>query len=152
MKNSESFENELKVVLQQICIVESWKYAELWIPDGDILRYSSTQYMVSQELEIFKEESKGFTFAKGAGLPGRVWMSCEPEWIEDISLEPAIYYRSHIAKQVGLKAALGVPIISSQEVIAVLCFYNDRAQPENEKMVAEVSDEFQSLMIKYSIC
>jgi signal transduction protein with GAF and PtsI domain len=143
---TEDFEAELTNILEQSCQAEGWKYAEVWVPDGRVLRCHASHYMASEQLAVFRNESEEFTFTAGSGLPGRVWMLETPEWIENVTLEPAIYYRSDIAKKVGLKAALGVPILAKGEVIAVLAFYRDEAQPPNESLIAECCDRIQSLI------
>lgn len=142
----DNLQADLTNILKQICESTGWKYAEVWIPDSKLMRPHPAYYMVSEELADFRKESESFTFAAGAGLPGRVWMMQKPEWIENVELEPAIYYRSHLAKQAGLKAGLGVPILASGEVVAVVAFYNDVAIPPNEDVIAEFSDKIKSLI------
>lgn len=144
--NTDNLEADLTLLLQQICQSANWKYGEVWIPDGKLLRSHPAYYIASEELAEFRKESETFTFTAGAGLPGRVWLMQQPEWIENVSIEPAIYYRSHLAKKVGLKAALGVPIVESGSAIAVLVFYNDKAEPPNENLIAEFSDRIKSLL------
>lgn len=141
-----SFEAELTNMLEQICQAEGWKYGEVWIPDGDLLICHPAYYIASAQLADFRKESEKFTFALGAGLPGRVWLMANPEWIENVSLEPAIYYRAYAAAKVGLKAALGVPMLAQGEVAAVLVFYSDQALPPNESLIAECSAQIQSLL------
>jgi signal transduction protein with GAF and PtsI domain len=137
---TENFETQLTIILKELCESDGWKYGEVWIPDGKLLRCHPSYYMASEQLASFRRESETFTFTVGAGLPGRVWLLQQPEWIENVSLEPAIYYRSHLAKKVGLKAAVGVPILVSDAVVAVLILYNDEAKPPNEKLMVELSD------------
>jgi GAF domain-containing protein len=149
MTGTDSFEADLTTILEQTCQAIGWQYGEVWIPDGDLLHCHPAHYLASPQLSLFREESEGFMFAAGAGLPGRVWLTQEPEWIDNVSLEPAIYYRAYIAKKVGLKAALGVPILASGAVLAVLIFYSDQAQPPTESLIATFSDQIRSLMAQY---
>nr|WP_275974352.1 GAF domain-containing protein [Argonema galeatum] len=142
---------DLTNILKQICETSGWKYGEVWIPDSKLMRLHPAYYMVSEELADFRKESESFTFAAGAGLPGRVWMMQKPEWIENVELEPAIYYRSHLAKKAGLKAGLGVPILASGEVVAVVAFYNDVAIPPNEELIAEFNDRIQTLILEFKL-
>jgi signal transduction protein with GAF and PtsI domain len=137
----------LTYILQEICLSMGWKYGEAWVPDGDVLRCHPAYYMASQEIASFRRESEDFTFRSGAGLPGRVWLLQEPEWIENVSEQPAIYYRSHIAKPVGLKAAVGVPIQEAGNVKMVLVFYSDRIQPPSETAIANLMAQIQSLLM-----
>lgn len=133
-------------VLEQICRIRGWRYGEIWVPDQDVLRCHPAVYMDTSELAEFRRLSEEFTFRAGAGLPGRVWMFQEAEWIENVSEQPAIYYRSHLAKSAGLKAAVGIPIIEAGEVKAVLVFYSDQIQPADEQLIAALKDQIQSLI------
>ncbi len=146
---TDTFEAALTISLQEICQAADWQYGEVWFPDGDLLRCHPAHYLASEQLAEFRKASVDYMFAPGAGLPGRVWILQEPEWIENVSLEPAIYYRSHLAKRVGLKAALGVPVLRRGEVLAVLVFYSEQAQPPDDRIIATFSDRIQSLMAQY---
>jgi signal transduction protein with GAF and PtsI domain len=139
-------ETELMQMLKQICESAGWKYGEMWVPKNDLLQCHPAYYMADEKYAEFRQESETFTFGLGAGLPGRVWLTQQKEWIENASLEPSIYYRSHLAKKVGLKAALGVPIIESGSVLAVVVFYNDIAEHLDEKGIGELSDRIKSLI------
>lgn len=143
---TDNSETELKLILKQICESARWKYGEVWLPKNDLLQSHPAYYMADEKYADFRKESETFTFGLGAGLPGRVWLTQQSEWIENASLEPSIYYRSHLAKKVGLKAALGVPIVESGGVVAVVVFYNDIAEHLDEKLIADVSDRIKYLI------
>ena len=143
---TDNSETELTLILKQICESAGWKYGEMWVPKNDLLQSHRAYYMADEKYADFRKESETFTFGLGAGLPGRVWLTQQSEWIENASLEPSIYYRSHLAKKAGLKAALGVPIIESGSVVAVVVFYNDIAEHIDEKQIGEMSDRIKSLI------
>lgn len=151
MTQTDTLEAALTQTLERICQDAGWQYGEVWTPDGDLLQCHPAHYIASSQLTSFRQESQDFTFAIGAGLPGRVWLTQEPEWIDDVSIEPAIYYRAYLAKKVGLKAALGVPILAEDEVVAVLIFYNDQAHPPTESLIATFSNLIRPLMAQYKL-
>ncbi|HEY9601767.1 MAG TPA: PAS domain-containing protein, partial [Allocoleopsis sp.] len=81
-------------------------------------------------LEEFRCESCSVTFAPGAGLPGRIWSSQQPEWLEDFSQEPSqLFGRHEIATAVGFKAGFGIPILVNDQVLAILVFFKREATP-----------------------
>ena len=133
-------ETSLTQLLKQICESAGWKYSEIWVPKNDLLQCHRAYYIADEKYAEFRKESESFTFGLGAGLPGRVWLTQQSESIENVSLEPSIYYRSHLAKKFGLKAALGVPILESGAVVAVVVFYNDIAEHLSENTIIEWSD------------
>lgn len=139
---SANFHSALGVTLQQVCNFTGWKFGEAWIPNSDrtLLECSPAWYGASQNLSKFRRLSESYTFALGAGLPGRVWASKQPEWIQDVSLEPETFFlRKNFVLEVGFKGGLGIPIVDGDRVLAVLVFFMFEACDENQRLVEIVS-------------
>lgn len=137
-----NFHSALAVTLQQVCNFTGWKFGEAWIPNSDrtLLECSPAWYGASQNLEKFRQLSEGYTFAPGAGLPGRVWESKQPEWIQDVSIEPEkMFLRKSFVLEVGFRAGLGIPIVDGEQVLAILVFFMFEACDENKRLVEIVS-------------
>ncbi|MBD2204640.1 PAS domain S-box protein [Calothrix sp. FACHB-1219] len=128
----------LSMVLRLICQNIDWDFGEAWIPsdDGAILEHSLGWYGDRNNLEEFCLESKSLKLALGEGLPGRVWQSKQPEWIEDISrVAQPIFLRSPQATNLGLKAVFGVPIIAANKVLALLVFFKSTAMSVDKRLL-----------------
>lgn len=127
ISQSADFESAIANILRFLCNAIGWSFAEAWIPsaDGTVLEHSQSWYASDQNLEVFGRESNQFVFARGVGIPGRIWLTKQMEWREDISncVNP-VFLRSQIAAKSGLKACFGVPIRAEGEVLAVLVFYH----------------------------
>lgn len=145
------FNAALAVVLRRVCEVTGWNYGEAWIPrhDGAVLECSSAWYGSRPSLAPFRQVSEAMTFAPNKGLPGRVWISQQPEWIPDVSIQTdAFFLRAKIAKTCGLRAGFGIPIINTDSlrhgdadsVIAVLVFFMEESGAENPQLVELVED------------
>ncbi len=90
----------------------------------------------SLPLSEFRRHSETFTFAPDTGLPGRVWSSRQPVWLTDVStLTTTIFARSPQAKNCGLKAGFGVPILANDQVLAVLVFFMFESRQEDRRLV-----------------
>ena len=63
-----------------------WDVAGLWMVDESVglLRYAGGWSEVDADLIAFRRVSERLTFAPGIGLPGTVWETNEPVWIEDV--------------------------------------------------------------------
>lgn len=123
---SADFHSALEVILHQVGETIGWDLGEAWIPDaaGIVLESSRGWYASSPGLASFRSESEKLTFPLNIGLPGRVWASKQPEWVEDFSQAGyPEFIRSEIALDTGFKAACGVPILVGDEVLAVLVFF-----------------------------
>jgi PAS domain S-box-containing protein len=119
------FHSALEVILHQVGKTIRWDVGEAWIPDaeGTVLQSAPGWYASNARMESFRSQSEQLTFAKNIGLPGRVWASKQPEWVEDISQGYPHFLQSEIALEVGFKAGFGVPILVGDEVLAVLVFF-----------------------------
>ena len=132
----------LAAVLRLVCITIQWNYGDAWIPndDGTALECSQGWYASDASFSQFRQESLMFKFAPNVGLQGRIWVSKQAEWIEDISLEEnQTFLRSEIAANVSLKAAFGVPILVNNQVLAILIFYKKTPAPINSRLIELVS-------------
>jgi len=133
-----NFEEAIAVTLQKVCQTIGWNFAEAWVPDPQdtTLLPSSAWYGSTEALLSFREASLGHTFVRHTGVPGRVWATQQPEWTQDVSQQPLnVFLRADVAKQVGLKSALGVPIVANEIVIAVFVFFTFDAHQEDKRMV-----------------
>ncbi|MEG5060117.1 adenylate/guanylate cyclase domain-containing protein [Microcoleus sp. A2-C5] len=122
---SVDFNSALEVILHQVGETIGWDLGEAWIPNskGTALQSARGWYASSANMESFRTQSEQLTFPMNIGLPGRVWASKQPEWVEDISQGYPLFIRSKIALDIGFKAGFGVPILVGDEVLAVLVFF-----------------------------
>ncbi|KAF3887062.1 MULTISPECIES: diguanylate cyclase domain-containing protein [Nostocales] len=137
-----SIDSALKSVLALICQTIGWDLGEAWIvnSEGTALECSQGWYARAPELSKFRDESQKLTFCPNVGLPGRIWVSKQPEWLFDVSEdEDNIFYHCHLARRVGLKAAFGVPILFNEEFLAVLVFLSNNAMAPQSRVLELVT-------------
>jgi PAS domain S-box-containing protein len=135
---SRDFYAALGVALQKVCEATGWDFGEAWVPkaDGTVLECSPAWFSKTKNLDRFRNASESLTFAPDVGLPGRVWVTKNPEWRRDVSAESnQIYLRAQIAKEAGLKAALGIPLLTTDGVLAVLVFYMFESKDEDQRLI-----------------
>ncbi|ASC73774.1 uncharacterized protein XM38_047460 [Halomicronema hongdechloris C2206] len=128
---ADDFEVALEVVLGYLCELTRWDCGEIWLPtaDGQHLRAGSICCYSPDDIQGFRQASTQITFAPDQSLPGRVWSRCQPEWIADISgTVPGEFLRLQPALNDGIRAALGVPILADQQVVAVLVLLSRQVQ------------------------
>ena len=131
----------LDVVLRRVCEKTGWVLGQAWVPnpDGTALECGPVCFCSGEGgLKKFRVASEGSHFRPGVGLPGRVWELKRPAWIEDVTQDPN-FPRTKAAAKVGLKAAVGIPILSGDEVIAVIEFFLHESRAENERLVEVIT-------------
>ncbi len=96
----------------------------LWMLDhrAAVLKCAETWSVEGFCADGFLQVSRDITFAKGAGLPGRVWGTGEPIWIPDVSKDPA-FPRAATAAQIGLRGAFAFPIVTANGLGGVMEFF-----------------------------
>jgi PAS domain S-box-containing protein len=67
----------------------------------------------------FRQICGRLTFEAGAGLPGRVWVSGDPEWVPDIAAH-ADFPRAELAAETGLRSAAAVPLVAGGAAVGVV--------------------------------
>ncbi|QLH81716.1 PAS domain S-box protein [Halosimplex pelagicum] len=140
--DADGFREGVETTLEAVCARTRWAYGEAWVPaaDGAALEHL-VGHAESERLEPFLRASRDVTFDAGEGLPGRVWASASAEWIPDAAAEPAsVFHRTALADEVGLQAALGVPIETDDGVVAVLIFFLRERRAADEELVEAVTD------------
>ena len=127
-------------ILQAICTALEWDLGEMWIFDQQdgVLRNSEIWHMLSLKIREFKSATKHITFPAQVGLPGRVWESAKPLWIEDV-VHDTKFVRASIAEREGLHGAFGFPIISGREVLGVICFFSHEIRKPDRDLLDMMS-------------
>ncbi len=158
---AEDFNTALSSILRSCCEFISWDLAEAWVPnvDGTYLEYfpdqctgnACCQNSDAQDwgLEEFRRQNLQITFAPGVGLPGKIWQSKQPEWIEDVVAPSETFVRQQLAGAAGLKAGFGVPILVNDQVLAILVFYKKSVipvRPQLMKLLNAVTAQVASLI------
>lgn len=130
----------LLVVMEHICHRTGWDHGEAWLPneDGTRLMHSPTWFSLRSDVEHFATASSAMSFARGEGLPGMVWERGQPLWVHDLSRFPP-YLRAGLARDVGLDAAVAIPILARGAVVAVLVFHTSVLEAEDERLTALVA-------------
>ena len=133
---AEDLSSALEVVLRDVCEKTGWVLGHAWVPNpsGTALDLASVWYCGDGELKPFRAASDASHFEPGVGLPGRVWESKKPAWVENVTDDPN-FPRSAAARIAGLKTGVGIPILSGNQVIAVLEFFMRESRAQNERLL-----------------
>ena len=100
-----------------------WVVGVFWIvdPDSDVLRIAGRWCVADPVLERFIRVTEQTAFKRGVGLPGRVWDSGEPAWVEDVVRDPS-FPRADAARSANLHGALAFPVRAGTDVLGVVEF------------------------------
>lgn len=87
-----------------------------------------------KKFSTFKKVTDKTSFDNGKGLPGRILKNGKPAWIKDV-MKDKNFPRNTLAKNLGVKAGFGFPVLVKKEVVAVMEFFSEEAIEPNEYLL-----------------
>jgi PAS domain S-box-containing protein len=132
-------------ILQAVCENTGLQIGAFWEIDvgAKVLRCLETWHVPSADLPCFEATLRSITFSQGVGLPGRVWETGKPLWIQNLA-SYANFPRAPEAAKVGLHAGLGFPILIGSTVRGVYEFFGrEIGQPDTDllEMFAAIGEQ-----------
>jgi PAS domain S-box-containing protein len=140
LAESANLEAAAPAILSAICETQNWNYGGVWLVDepDQVLRNTGVWNRPGAESPAFEEASRGLTFAKGMGLPGRVWAQGAAVWIPDVSKD-LNFPRAVEAGSEGLHGAFGFPLSSNSHVLGVIEFFSREVRAPDDELLQMMS-------------
>ena len=136
-------EESLQHCVDTVCRLSGWPVGHVYLPGGgDHLVSADIWHLAVEEHEEFRVVTDRTTFARGVGLPGRIWESGKPAWIPNIQ-EDTNFPRNKLCAELSLRGAFGFPIKIRNETVAILEFFTGREMLPDEcllQLVASVGE------------
>ena len=123
-------------LMQAIAGNLDWEVGNIWIVDrvADLLRCVEFWNAPGFAAPEFEAACRRTTFARGVGLPGRVWESGRVGWIADITKD-ADFPRAAAAAHDGLRWGFALPITSSEGMHGVIDFYRREGEEPDDDLL-----------------
>lgn len=137
---AQDINSAILLVLGHVCQRTGWDYGEAWLAsaDGGRLERCPSWFSLRGDLGGFARFSADLSFVPGEGLPGMVWESGRPAWVNDLAELPS-YIRMEEAREAGLRAGVAIPVLANQSIVAVLAFHCRELGPEDERLTALIA-------------
>lgn len=132
---SDSLDEAAPLILGAIADTEGWDFGALWERDetAGVLRCRDIWRRPGLPLDGLEARSREISFARGTGLPGRVWEAGETLLIPDLAADPG-YLRAPLALAAGLRSAVGFPLLQGGQVVGVIDFLATDERAADEKL------------------
>ncbi len=131
-------------ILRLITQAIDWDMGEAWIPrdantddlEAGTLEYRADWYRDEENFREFRQFSRQTKFGFGVAVPGTIWATQKPIWIEDFTKDDQeIFHRSVISDGCGLRAIFGLPIVHGGKVLAVINFARRLPSPRDAHLL-----------------
>jgi PAS domain S-box-containing protein len=113
-----------------------WDFGAWWnaSDEDQTLRCVGTWRSASLGNDAFGFLTRQSAFARGEGLPGRVWETGEPAWISDLSDDPD-FPRAAGAAKAGLRSGFAFPLRSGRGALGAIEMFTTRATDPDEELL-----------------
>jgi phosphoserine phosphatase RsbU/P len=133
---AQDLDTALELVLRTVCETSGWAIGQAWLPSRDhlVLNWTSAWHRPDARLARFRAASQKFHFKPGEGLPGQVWEALEPVWLPNVSLGGDMP-RGPVAREVGIVAAVGIPVLADETLVAAIEFLLMERRQQDVRMI-----------------
>ena len=117
-----------------------WDAGSIWtvLKHDDVLRCTDFWNRDVVDAKEFETRTRELRCPKGIGLPGRVWESGEPAWIDDVALDRN-FPRGRSATEAGLHSGFAFPVKIEGEVIGVIELFTRSLLKRDDKLLEMMS-------------
>jgi signal transduction histidine kinase len=136
LSDATDLQQALPQILEAICQSIEWPAAVGWKIDqpANLLRCAAVWHSGSAKIDQFILLSKNSTFGKSIGLPGRVWASGQPVWIENVGKSEK-FERVNEAWAAGFHGAFAFPIRIGEEDLGVIECFSKKVEPRDNALL-----------------
>jgi PAS domain S-box-containing protein len=124
-------------ILEAICDSSECDLAAVWLAEGDKIRCVTTWHRSKTQFPEFEKLTARSEFWRGEGLPGRIWATNQPAWIEDVGQDNNLP-RLATAMREGIRSAIGFPITTQRGAVGAIEFFSGEERQRD--------DEFMTMM------
>ncbi len=123
-------------ILRVLCESLKFDLGEIWQinPASNRLVHARSWSASARRFLQFQAISQTLQFRCGEGLPGRVWDTHAPEWIEDVT-ESRSFTRAGAAISAGLRCGFAVPLGLFQKSFGVIAFFSQDRKALDEELI-----------------
>ena len=135
---TETLEDALQKSVDIVCQMIDWPVGHAYVPSSSTMgRLEPTKIWHLHDEKLFanlRRVTEQTSFVSGEGLPGRVWESGKPAWIEDVQQDNN-FPRNRLCKDLGVRGCFGFPVKIRGEIIAILEFFHQREVSHDDTLL-----------------
>jgi len=103
------------------------------------MRCTQVWHPESLPLPGMQRPIRNTVFARGEGIPGRVWARNRPVWIADITQHPGLHRAAAMGEH-GLRTVFAFPIRLNEEVLGVISIFSRQVLPPDKCLLQMLKD------------
>jgi PAS domain S-box-containing protein len=136
LAQASTLEELTPAVLEALGTSLGWDVGAVHVVEhDDRLGCVATWVRPGHDASEFVAATERLAFARGEGLPGRVWEAAEPIWIDDFATAPGLP-RGEMAARASLHAAIGFPMRVGGAVLGVVELFGHEVRRPDEAVLS----------------
>lgn len=135
-----SLDQAMPLCLRSFCEQFEFTVGAFWCVKEGEDRLSPYSLYARESMPEFEKGTRSMQFAKGEGLPGRVWASGAPSWVADVQRDGR-FPGAHISSYDNLNSALAFPVTIGEHFYGVFEFFARSIKKPDQRTL----DSFQVL-------
>jgi GAF domain-containing protein len=151
-----TMDDAIRNLVREIAQTFGWEVGIAWkpYPAAKVLRSRFAWSSERTEARQFEETSAKMEMPFGVGLPGRVYLSGQAEWMSEVTTTPEERFpRAEAARKAGLHSAIAFPLRAGADTIVVVEFFSrSKRAPAEEgvQMTSALRAELEGLLRRLS--
>lgn len=133
-----ALEDAARITIERVCAYTGWPVGHAYYVDEasphELTPTAIWSLTDGARYKSFMELSEHLRLREGVGLPGRVLASRKPAWIVDVTMDPN-FLRAKAARAVGLHAAFAFPVLTGNDLVAVIEFLAESSSEPDERLL-----------------
>lgn len=136
LSESGSVADASRPILKAVCRILGWEVGVFWSVDrrANNLRCIDIWHAPGIDISGFERETRSRTIPSGVGLAGQVWVSREPQLLQDIL--GSTLARPPVIEREALRGGFGFPVRIGGDILGVIECYSRNMQPPDEDLFA----------------
>lgn len=134
-----NFDHACPKLLQTICTDSGWDVGAYWdiAKNGKSLECRYIWRVPGMKTDSIEGLNLETSFARGIGLPGRVWETTETVWLDDVLADTSAH-QGITSSRDKVHSVLSVPVLASGSVQGVLQFFSRKVREEDPELVQSI--------------
>jgi PAS domain S-box-containing protein len=127
----------MQFAVDRVCQLTAWPLGHACTPAFGPSHLASPHLWTSRlesRFDAFRAVSEAGGFSLAADLPVYVLNNARAIWVRDVANDPH-FARQPVAQQAGIKSAFAFPVLSGNEVVAVLEFFSTDYSERNDAIL-----------------
>jgi two-component system, chemotaxis family, CheB/CheR fusion protein len=126
-------------LLEAMASSGDWAFAAIWTYDEAAggLRCRNVWHEASDRVKKFSDLSLVVTLPEGQGLPGRVWNSKKPTWVNDVTRD-SNFPRAPYAAAADLRGGFAFPLFFQGEIDGIMELFSHNVVEPDEDLLQMV--------------